>query len=201
MALNVVFDRELIPHPVAEALDQIIATMQTAFNKKAESDTETTGSLRAGLVPAGFYGPYGGDSAPAGWLLCDGTLYQTGQYPDLFAAIAYKFGGSGNYFNVPDMRQRFPLGKASSGTGDTIGDTGGAIDMTLSVPALTVDPPDTNLSFTAVTVDANLDGTTVGAVKTISVVPHTDIAQFNTGTGTTGSGNPPYLVGNYIIKT
>lgn len=36
---------------------------------------------------------------------------------------------------LPDMRQRVPMGKAASGTGSTLGGTGGAIDHTHSVPA------------------------------------------------------------------
>lgn len=36
---------------------------------------------------------------------------------------------------LPDMRQRFPMGKAASGTGSTLGGTGGNIDHTHSVPA------------------------------------------------------------------
>jgi hypothetical protein len=36
---------------------------------------------------------------------------------------------------LPDSRQRFPIGKAASGTGSTLGGTGGNIDHTHSVPA------------------------------------------------------------------
>ena len=36
---------------------------------------------------------------------------------------------------LPDMRQKFPIGKAASGSGSTIGGTGGAIDHSHSVPA------------------------------------------------------------------
>jgi len=36
---------------------------------------------------------------------------------------------------LPDLQGRFPLGKASAGTGSTLGGTGGALDHTHSVPA------------------------------------------------------------------
>jgi microcystin-dependent protein len=51
-------------------------------------------------------------------------------YAALFAAIgiAYGAGNGTTTFNLPDLRQRFPLGKAASGTGATLGGTGGAID-------------------------------------------------------------------------
>lgn len=56
-------------------------------------------------IPAGTVIAYGGSSAPAGWLVCDGSSYNTGTYPDLFAAIGSTFGS-----NVPDLRGRFVRG-------------------------------------------------------------------------------------------
>lgn len=84
----------------------------------------------ADSVPTGVILPYGGAAAPTDWLLCNGTSYATTTYPALFAVIGYTFGGGGANFNVPDMRQKFPLGKAAAGTGSTLGGTGGAIDHT-----------------------------------------------------------------------
>lgn len=73
----------------------------------------TQGTLDT-LCPPGLIAAYGGPSAPAGWLLCDGTGYPTAAYPRLFAVIGYAYGGSGATFVVPDLRGRFPLG-ASAG--------------------------------------------------------------------------------------
>ena len=87
--------------------------------------------------PKGMITPYGGASAPTGWLLCNGTAISRTTYADLFAIVGTAFGvGDGSTtFNLPDLRQRFPLGKAASGTGSTLGGTGGAIDHTHSTPA------------------------------------------------------------------
>jgi microcystin-dependent protein len=52
-----------------------------------------------------------------------------------FTFYFYGNGDGSTTFNVPDMRQRFPLGKATSGTGAALGSTGGAIDMTVTIPA------------------------------------------------------------------
>jgi len=41
------------------------------------------------------------------WLYCDGTLYPTATYPNLFAYLGYSFGGAGANFNVPDWRGQF----------------------------------------------------------------------------------------------
>src|SRR6185312_8280824 len=80
----------------------------------------------------GFIVMYGATSAPTGWLLCDGSAVSRTTYSALFAIIGTTYGsGDGSTtFNVPDLRQRFPLGKAASGTGASLGATGGAIDNT-----------------------------------------------------------------------
>lgn len=67
-------------------------------------------------------------TAPDGSLLCDGSSYATADYPDLFDAIGYVWGGSGSTFNVPDMRRRCAYG---SGSGFSVGDNGGAESHTL----------------------------------------------------------------------
>lgn len=81
-------------------------------------------------VPPGGMVAYGGPTAPPGWLLCDGRSYSTTTYPDLYGVILNRYGGAAPTFNVPDLQQRFPLGKATSGTGTTLGETGGEIDHT-----------------------------------------------------------------------
>jgi microcystin-dependent protein len=62
--------------------------------------------------PVGLISPYGGSSAPSGWLLCDGSLTNRTTYNELFAIIGTTYGaGDGSTtFNVPDLRSRMPLG-------------------------------------------------------------------------------------------
>jgi microcystin-dependent protein len=76
-----------------------------------------------GIFPAGLILPYGGDIAPEGSLLCDGGVYSTTLQKRLFDAIGYKYGGSGASFNVPDIRERIPVGKGSIAAHDTVGKT------------------------------------------------------------------------------
>ena len=92
--------------------------------------------LPAGTGPL----PYAGSSVPNGWLTCDGTAVSRTTYAALFAAIStlYGTGDGSTTFNLPDIRQRFPLGKAASGTGSSLASTGGTIDHTHTVPALSV---------------------------------------------------------------
>lgn len=113
--------------------------------------TPALAAIGSGTIPAGLVSPYAGSTAPTGWLLCDGSEYNKEAYGPLFLAIGTTYGetnGAGSagttHFRVPDLRQRFPLGKAASGTGATLGGTGGAIDHTHALTAATVSHTHTN---------------------------------------------------------
>lgn len=75
--------------------------------------TNTTRSqTKTGVIEA-----YGGTTAPAGYLLCDGSAVSRTTYANLFAIIgtAYGAGDLSTTFNVPDLRGRVPLGKDNMG--------------------------------------------------------------------------------------
>lgn len=69
-------------------------------------------STPATLNPPGAIIMYGAVTAPAGWLVCDGAAVSRVTYAALFAVIGTAFGaGDGTTtFNVPDMRNNFPMG-------------------------------------------------------------------------------------------
>jgi len=69
-------------------------------------------------APIGSIIPYGGATAPSGWLLCQGQAVSRTTYADLFAAIGTAFGtGDGSTtFNVPDLRESAPVGVGENGT-------------------------------------------------------------------------------------
>lgn len=48
--------------------------------------------------------------APAGWLLCDSSVYQVTDYQQLFANIGNTYGGNSQQgtFQVPDLRAHVP---------------------------------------------------------------------------------------------
>ena len=125
-------------------------------------------------LPAGVTLPYGGASAPSGYLLCDGSAISRTTYAGLFAILSttYGVGDGSTTFNLPDLRQRFPMGKAVSGTGSTLGGTGGAIDHTHAVTPATLN------SISLIGVGTGGDDTEV----------------------TSSTANPPFVVVNYIIK-
>lgn len=126
---------------------------------------------------------YGGASVPDGYLLCNGAAASRITYAALFAVIGTAFGpGDGSTtFNLPDLRQRFPLGKAPSGTGSILGGTGGAIDhFHEGLSHMHTLEPGTNIY--SVGDGALADITTQDAAATLTA-------------------NPPFQVVNYIIKT
>lgn len=93
-------------------------------------------------LPAGVILPFGGDTPPGGWAICDGSIVNRSEYPDLFSAIGTNWGqGDGaTTFHLPDLRGRFMRGR-DQGTGRdplagsrTAANTGGATgDSTGSV--------------------------------------------------------------------
>ena len=60
--------------------------------------------LYAALLKTGMLLPYGGSTAPSGFLLCNGSTYNQGDYSALFAVIGTTYGaGSPGTFKVPNM--------------------------------------------------------------------------------------------------
>lgn len=62
------------------------------------------------------------ETAPDGYLLCDGGIYAQTQYPALYAAIGDKYNGSGvtaGFFRVPDLRELVLVGSGQN-TQETI---------------------------------------------------------------------------------
>ena len=155
-------------------------------------------------IPAGMYVPYGGTTAPAGWLLCYGQAVDRTTYADLFTAISTGFGvGDGaTTFNVPDIRGRTPLGKDNMGgvsanrvtdaAADSIGGTLGSEEHTLT----TAEMPAHTHDYEEGVLTGSLDGSTAPYNNGL-----TTKATTSTGGGTAHNNLPPSQTGNYIIKT
>jgi microcystin-dependent protein len=73
---------------------------------------------------------FAGSTAPTGYLLCDGTVYNISTYPTLGALLLSTYGGNGTTtFGVPDLKQRIPVG---SSTPTSVG----TVTMTIATPAV-----------------------------------------------------------------
>ena len=100
--------------------------------------------------PAGVIMPYAGDSAPSGWLLCNGQELDREDYKELFDVVGFKFKPESQvvagFFAVPDMRGRLPLGADNIGgtsadvvtanSADIIGALDGSEDKIIDVSNL-----------------------------------------------------------------
>ena len=141
---------------------------------------------------------YGGAAAPTTErkLLCDGTEISRTTYDTLFETIGTAFGAgdTSTTFNLPDMRQRFPLGKAISGTGSTLGGTGGAIDKTIADHSHTV--PNTGWTW------ANAAGAAsdLSVAGTASATDRATAGLATSSAGAVTAFNPPFQAVNYLIR-
>lgn len=77
--------------------------------------TEYTAKLTAAIKalaapPIGEVSFYAKNSAPTGYLECNGASLSTTTYAALFAVIGYTFGGAGASFSLPDLRGQFVRG-------------------------------------------------------------------------------------------
>lgn len=72
--------------------------------------------------PVGLVGLWTDETIPAGWLLCNGAAVSRTNYARLFAKIGTRYGaGDGSTtFNVPDMRDRYPIGAGTNLTGTQV---------------------------------------------------------------------------------
>lgn len=89
------------------------------------------GDLVKLLLPVGSMLDYPVAVAPQGWLICDGSNFDSLAYPELAKILADTFGvHAGNNYVLPDFRGRMPLGV--SGT-HALASVGGAETHVLTV--------------------------------------------------------------------
>lgn len=71
---------------------------------------------------------------PEGWYWCSGQQIEIGQHSALYSVFGTDYGGDGrNYFNLPDLRERTPMGQGN-GPGLTamqVGQSFGEASITL----------------------------------------------------------------------
>ena len=139
-------------------------------------------------VESGSIVLFAGPTPPAGYLLCDGAAVSRLSYSQLFGVLGEIWGpGDGSTtFNLPDLRDRFPVG---AGTTYALADLGGAAQVNLAAGQLAAhvhsitDPghvhgPNTGPDFT---VDAHQTQATTGIDVTID-----DGHDFLTASASTG---------------
>lgn len=181
-------------------------------------DPSSPGSLKF-PVPAGFTGQgslWFADTAPNGWLICDGSELLIEDYPALHAVIGTTWGtpSTANHFLLPDLRQRVPVGKHSSGTFNALNNSGGAETHTLTSSEMPSHrhghPNGGNWAYESVDVKSGVGGLNLGdsgsgSYVTGSLNGYGDLLRIEntayTGGGSAHNNLQPYRVINFIIKT
>lgn len=106
-------------------LRQELTALQTAVN-----------GLSA--VPVGCIMMWSGATAPENWHLCDGTHFNSANYPALYAVIGHTYGGyAEDDFCIPDMRGRYVAGKGANDY-NSLGAKGGANSVVLTTDEMPV---------------------------------------------------------------
>lgn len=150
--------------------------------------------------PSGSILIYGGATAPAGYLLCDGTAVSRTTYAALFAIISTTYGtGDGSTtFNVPNLKGNVPVGYDASQTEfNALGKTGGEKTHTLIIAEMPrhqhgMSPLGQPLTYigTGGSLTTPAGGTTVAGANID-----------NQGFDGAHQNLQPYLTLNFIIKT
>ena len=168
-------------------------------------------------------------TAPAGYLLCDGSVVLVDDYPELAAVLGTTYGGDGTTtFGLPDFRGRTGVGvgtgTSSTATAHTLGQTAGSERVTLTtstIPAHTHGSKTISGKFrlrkvgnnaAMVTASTNFTvsdysgtGTGAAAGSTSYKMSEVEFEQSHThnsvGDGEAHNNMQPYIGINYIIAT
>jgi len=147
---------------------------------------------------------FGGNFAPAGWMLCEGQLLPISENETLFNMIGTTYGGDGqSTFALPDLRGRVPV---HQGNGATLAESGGMETITLTVNQIPAHTHPLQAS-TNVSQDTSPAGKTVGqSGSALLYIQDTTDSNLNAGAITSVGGSQPhsnfqpYLCINFIIS-
>lgn len=149
----------------------------------------------AGSVPVGTIWMYHGNTAPAGWLICDGTTFNATTYPALMTLLGDN--------RLPDFRARFPMGTGDNGNlgspDASLGNKGGQNSHQLKLNEM---PPHTHsISYR----EGSESGSSSNNYSDLGNTGNTVQTGSAGGNNTTDEATPfnitnPYYVVNFIIK-
>ena len=147
---------------------------------------------------------FAGNFAPAGWMFCEGQLLPISEYETLFNLIGTTYGGDGqSTFGLPDLRGRIPL---HQGNGFILAETGGAEEITLTVPQIPAHGHPLLASTspgTSVNSQGNLTSESPSIRLYVEATPGVNMS--GSATSATGGSQPhtnfqPYLCVDFIIS-
>lgn len=150
-----------------------------------------------GGAEPGSMKPWPGDTAPSGWLMCDGSAVSRTTYAALFAVTGTRFGaGNGTTtFNLPDLRSRDVVG-AGQGSGLSnrpLASTGGEETHQLTEAELATHHHTIASGYGGAGSNYGLTWTGWQYVNNVNTA--------SDGSGTGHNNMQPYLALNWLIKT
>ena len=188
-----------------------VPTAPTAVQGTSSTQIATTAFVQQNSAPTGGLMMWPTATAPSGWLMCNGQAVSRATFSALFALIGTTFGaGDGSTtFNLPDYRDRMPIG---ANTITAIAGTGGSKDAvvvshTHTATSSVSDPGHSHgLAGTF-----NLEGVGGGynlaepsgtsrSTNTATTGISVSTTVNSTGVSGTNANLPPYLGINFIIK-
>jgi len=122
-------------------------------------------------IEVGTILPWSNSTLPSGYLNCDGTAVSRSTYSALFAVIStdYGTGDGSSTFNLPDLRDKVPLGVSST---KAVASTGGAETVASSG----------SVTIAELTPAGNVGGSTGNTTISISNMPsHTHLSRVAQG--------------------
>lgn len=180
------------------------ATFSSQVNGISDQVDSAVKAALDALVPSGSMIATARATAPAGWLICDGSaVSRVGANAALFAAIGttYGIGDGGSTFNLPDLRGRVPVGVDGSAARldalDALGNAGGAQKHTLIEAEM---PSHLHQMSSRSWVDNALGGASgLEAFGGTGGSPTTEGTQ-STGGGGAHNNMQPYQVVHWMVK-
>lgn len=156
------------------------------------------GAVSGDTLPVGAIMPFGSDTIPDNWLLCNGQAVSRTDYQELFNTIGITYGSGDGFttFNLPDLQGKIPVGLDENDTDfDTLGNTGGEKEHTLTINEMPNHKHE-------IKYQTSIGGffETVAAGSSRSNVGESTLGINGTGGGQPHNNLQPYIVQNYIIK-
>lgn len=147
---------------------------------------------------------FGGNFAPAGWMLCEGQILPIAEYSELYQLIGTTYGGDGeSTFALPDLQGRLPIHPS----GELIlAEKGGSESVTLTTQQVPshIHPLQASSNNAAT---ANAAGNVLSTTPTYSpyFVGSANTPMAPNSIGPTGGSQPhsnmqPFLCVNFIIS-
>ena len=184
-----------------------IAGARTSLSVYSNAETDTA---IAASNPTGSINLWPLSTAPAGHLLCDGTSYSTTTYAALFSVLGYVYGGSGASFNVPDFRDRMPVGAGTTYAANASGGSANAVVVSHTHTATITDPTHSHTATVNVgggggasaVFGAQAGGPASSSTATTnSASTGISVTNASTGVSATNANLPPYRGIYFMIKT